>query len=389
MLDVTPASPRAAAHNRLPWIVGGVALALVLLATGITVPLALQLQRHAAAEARYAAAADAYDRALADTSDAFAVFEATHDAAVASRAIADAVLAVADPAYVDPVALQALADANGTLVEALDTNAAPGAPSRLGTAPDDTDGLDDRAEEIAAQVAEVRADGEDVAALATAVEAAAAPVDVAGEALMSSLPATAASVDGVFVSAANPARIDYRTIAAGLENAGWHSGSADRVGAYVAAAARLAASHTAEEAQKAGPLYANRRAAEDFARSIAGGVMLDFDWAPIVNVYGANGSYGGTATWNTAHGGYSTMTLSDSVAAMWNSNPDVASLVAHETGHSITSKCITLFQDGFASQAEVFATAWAIGMGYDRNGSGESIYGRPSDELIELSKQCR
>jgi hypothetical protein len=37
----------------------------------------------------------------------------------------------------------------------------------------------------------------------------------------------------------------------------------------------------------------------------------------------------------------------------------------------------------------VFATAWAIGMGYDRNGSGESIYGRPSDELIELSKQCR
>ncbi len=32
---------------------------------------------------------------------------------------------------------------------------------------------------------------------------------------------------------------------------------------------------------------------------------------------------------------------------------------------------------------------WAIGMGYTADGSGESIYGRPPDALIQLSTQCR
>lgn len=48
-------------------------------------------------------------------------------------------------------------------------------------------------------------------------------------------------------------------------------------------------------------------------------------------------------TWNTSDGVYSTITLSGSVAFLWGVNPAVASLVAHEVGHSITSKCYELY----------------------------------------------
>src|SRR5690606_6235167 len=108
-----------------------------------------------------------------------------------------------------------------------------------------------------------------------------------------SLASSVASVDAAFVSATNAARIDYRAAAESLGAGEWDADAATAVSGYVAAATVLAQSHLAEEAQKAGPLYANRRAVEEFARSIAGGVMLDFDWAPVVNGYGAGGSYGG------------------------------------------------------------------------------------------------
>lgn len=89
-------------------------------------------------------------------------------------------------------------------------------------------------------------------------------------------------------------------------------------------------------------------------------------------------------------GGYSTITFSDSVAFLWGVNPAVASLVAHQVGHSITSKCYELYRSSFGENDELWATAWALGMGYTLDGNGESKYGiHPSRDLIELSAQCR
>ena len=172
-------------------------------------------------------------------------------------------------------------------------------------------------------------------------------------------------------------------------SATWNVDTVSHIEGYLAAATAVQASHAAEEAEKAGPLYEQRTAVEAFARSIAGGVLLEFDWAPVVNGYGSGGSYGGTATWNVDDGGFSSIALSDSVAELWPSD-GVASLVAHEVGHAITAKCFgDIITPETAEQNEQWATAWAIGMGYTADGSGESIYGRPPDELIERSKACR
>ena len=167
-----------------------------------------------------------------------------------------------------------------------------------------------------------------------------------------------------------------------------HFDTIARVERYVAAAAAAQASHAAEEAEKAGPLYDRRIAVEAFARSIAGGVLLDFDWAPEVIGYGLGGSYAGTATWNAYDGGFSSISLTNSVAELW---PDegVTALVVHEVGHAIVSKCSDLILPLTPEDNEAWATAWAIGMGYTSTSNGEALYGRPPDELIEKSKACR
>ena len=166
--------------------------------------------------------------------------------------------------------------------------------------------------------------------------------------------------------------------------------SVDALVAYLDAAHALEASHAEEIAEKSGPLLDRRLQVESFARSIVGGVLLDFDWAVTVNGYGTGGSYGGTSYWWSDEGGYATITLSDSVASMW-PGAGVQSLVAHEVGHAILSKCTELFfgTEYEAGGEEPWATAWAIGMGYTADGSGESIYGRPPDALIQISTQCR
>ena len=71
--------------------------------------------------------------------------------------------------------------------------------------------------------------------------------------------------------------------------------SSDALVAFVSAASQLRASNQAELDEKAGPLLDQRLAAEGFARSLAGDVLIDFDWAPIVNGYGSGGTVGGLA----------------------------------------------------------------------------------------------
>lgn len=199
----------------------------------------------------------------------------------------------------------------------------------------------------------------------------------------------AAAVEAANFSAENAPHLAFRSATADLE-ATADDALAESLGAYLEAAHALEASHAEEIAEKSGPLLERRLAVEGFARSIAGGALLDFDWAATVNGYGSGGSYGGTSYWQSAEGGYATITLSDSVAALWPA-AGPQSLVAHEVGHAILSTCTSLFfgTEYESAGEEAWATAWAIGMGYTADGNGESIYGRPTDGLIQLSTQCR
>ena len=67
-------------------------------------------------------------------------------------------------------------------------------------------------------------------------------------------------------------------------------------------------------------------------------------------------------------------------------------VVVHEVGHTqvLRQACYDIFAAApFDGDHETWATAWAIGMGYDLPGSGIEMYGRPSDAQIEASKACR
>ncbi|WP_395638499.1 hypothetical protein [Pseudolysinimonas sp.] len=200
---------------------------------------------------------------------------------------------------------------------------------------------------------------------------------------------TASTVENANFSAENLPHLAFRDAVADLALVD-ESSVAESLLGFLDAAHALEASHAEEIAEKAGPLLDRRLTVEEFARSIAGGVLLEFDWAVTVNGYGTGGSYGGTSYWQSADGGYATITLSDSVATMW-PGAGVQSLVVHEVGHAILSKCTDLFfgTEYESGGEEPWATAWAIGMGYTADGNGESIYGRPSDALIQLSTQCR
>lgn len=371
-------------------VVGVVLVALVVV---LAVQAAAKERRVDAAVAEYTSASDAFGRSLDDAREASTAEADALADATAAVAEADALLAVAEDGFVG-------AGRKGDLVLATDY-----ARTVLATVPPESpladlkstvvkprvtgDLLDAAASlEEAADLLATTAD--ERSARAEELTGAADGTETAGELLLTSLPAEAEALIASYASATNDARIALREVAATLTSpVELSTASATTVSTYVAQAKGLQASHAAEEAEKAGALYERRKVVEEFARSIAGGVMLDFDWAPIVNGFGDRGSHGGTATWNTAHGGFSTITLSDSIARTWGQEPFGQAVTVHEVGHAITGKCYELFSTEFGSDNEVWATAWAIGMGYDVNGSGESLYGRPSDELIALSTQCR
>lgn len=347
---------------------------------------------------RYAVARGTYDSA-ADTWQA-ATGELATAQATARSALADAdetletagLVEIALPAaYAPAEPLAALDEAAIELGAVTDDAAAPGAigraPDSLATAPFRIGELERAAADLRAEADAFADEQRDVEGLADELTAAAIATQDAGDALSAEVAVAASAFDTAHLQAANQPRIAFREASAGV--GGWSAGLPDQLTAYVAAAQALEASQAAELAEKAGPLLDRRLAAEAFARSLAGDTMLDFDWAPIVYGFGANGSYGGYTVWTTADGGYSTIALSNSVAELWGSNPDVSSLVAHEVGHAITSQCYDLYAGSGAPNEEAWATAWAIGSGYTGDGNGESIYGRPSDALIALSTQCR
>lgn len=161
--------------------------------------------------------------------------------------------------------------------------------------------------------------------------------------------------------------------------------------AYVhleASAAAMLASEQAELAEKQGPLYDARIQIEAFARELAPGVLLDFDWSPLVNGYGEADSMGGYATWWYADPGYATIELSNSVARYWPGDRSKA-LVAHEVGHAISVKCEGMYDDSTQDNIEAWATAWAISMGFHDVANGTSAYGAPPQSMIDAAAGCR
>ncbi|MFB6610477.1 hypothetical protein ACFCVO_09165 [Agromyces sp. NPDC056379] len=385
-----PRGPAPAGHDAVPvrrsratvaWTVLGVALFLLLSAAVLAASAIANLRFDAAVVAHRAAVAEA-----AAAGESAAVVEAD---VAATGEIAASMLAAPDP-LVDPAAKAALAAAAtelDTLVaEAPETEFEE--PTRPMSRPVWFADLDRASEILTAETERLTTQAADADAYADDLAAADTAISDSGAAYVEAIAPVAAAVEAANGSARNVERIEFRNSVEQLASSTWGYDAAARIDAYVAAAAALQATHAAEEAEKAGPLYDRRVAVEAYARSIAGGVLLEFDWAPIVIGYGDNGSAGGTATWDTWEGGLSTITLSNSIAEQWG-DPVMAALVTHEVGHAITSKCYELVGE-YANDNEPWATAWAIGMGHtDPNGNGEWLYGHPSDELIERSKGCR
>lgn len=212
----------------------------------------------------------------------------------------------------------------------------------------------------------------------------------AGTAAVSSAADASAAFEAAHVSARNTAIV-------ALRNAAERVHASDEVldgtvqSAYLdleTAAAQMLASEKAEIAEKSGPLYNARLEVEAFARSLAPGVLLDFDWSERVNGFGYGDSMGGYATWWYQGPGYATIELSNSVAANWPSDRSKA-LIAHEVGHTMSVKCDGMYDDSTQQKIEAWATAWAISMGFHDDANGTWAYGAPPQSLIDTAAGCR
>ncbi|GAB3633671.1 hypothetical protein GCM10027421_30240 [Microbacterium shaanxiense] len=212
----------------------------------------------------------------------------------------------------------------------------------------------------------------------------------AGAAAVASAADAAAGFEAAHISARN---LDIIALRSAAERVQLGDGTLDEAAsaAYAdleAAASQMLVSEQAELAEKSGPLYSARLEVEEFARSLAPGVLLDFDWSELVNGYGYGDSMGGYATWWYQDPGYATIELSDSVAAHWPGARSQA-LVAHEVGHAISVKCDGMYDDSDQANIEAWATAWAISMGFTDAANGTSAYGAPPQSMIDAAAGCR
>ncbi|GAA5151979.1 hypothetical protein GCM10025768_19260 [Microbacterium pseudoresistens] len=251
--------------------------------------------------------------------------------------------------------------------------------------------------ELSAAAAELRDDADDADAIAE--EMATMREDLQGEVdglgtlgsdLLTQAAGRAADIEQELPSAENESILQLRSTADALADAS-SSLDDDAQAAFKAfddAVVAARSSYQAELDSKAGPLLETRLEVEDYARTLAPGVLMDFDWSVLVNGLGVGGWLSGQTWWHYDRGGYATIELSDSVAEQWPSAATQA-LVAHEVGHAITVKCRDLYDDSDQGTIEAWATAWAISMGFTDPGNGTSAYGAPSQEMIDLAATCR
>jgi hypothetical protein len=376
----------------------GVAATVLSVAGAIVVTLLVTaLSDYRSASSTYIAASESRSELAALLDDA----EVTRsDALVEARSallVAEAVLAAAEDGYVgsaEKAALAARRDSLAATVADADDDPAEGMPARARLPSDATTAqLTEGAAELQAEIARIRAGTARSSGTADEVMAALDRLESSGESFGDALPAVAQAVLDANTSATNDTRIALKSDAQTIDNGstGWNQLESTVV-SFVTSAKAVQASQLSEEAEKSGPLYAARTEIEAYARSIAGGAAIDFDWAPIVIGYGEGGSMAGTSgcsTDPTDDSFYSTITLTNSVASKWGSDSNARALVTHEVGHTITCKCWDLFEANAGGDYEAWATAWAIGMGFEEDGNGTQAYGRPSDTLIDAAKGCR
>lgn len=385
-----PAPPAVAPPRRRPrrgvvvgWIVG---VAVVLLLAG-------------GAAVVHLSGRAAYDRAEGDLRASIEAATATEESlrnsvqdAEESVASAEQIVAAAADDLVDPAARDAFAASTAATAAAVDEAiavAGDGVDDDLPQEPFWTWELFGEASALDDRTADTSALDDDMAEAADAIAAGRTGMTDAATAVYASVPAAAGALEAANVSARTSIVLDFRDAAgavAGQSQVG--SGAAVAFTAYAQSAENLRQSAQAELAEKAGPQLGTRLEIEAYARSISGGVVLDFDWEPTAAGVGGPNAIGGTATWNTARGGFSTITFSYSVADWW-PDDDARALVTHEVGHAITSKCSTLFDSQNQAANEEWATAWAISMGQTADGNGVQAYGSPSQALIDIAATCR
>jgi hypothetical protein len=332
-------------------------------------------QRYIAAYESRMQSADSLNEAVVDRDDAIA--EASSD-----LGITEAILLAAEDGYVgaaEKAALVAQRDSLAAVVAEGDDDAAEEVPEKAALPSDATTAeLNDGAAALEAEIERLTAGTTEATGTADEVTVSLEQLESSGEAFMDALPAVAQSVLDANGSATNASRMALKSGAKqlGSDGAEWSELDGTFV-AFVASAKAVQASQISEEA---------------YARSIAGGASIDFDWAPIVIGYGEGGSMAGTSGCDVdpSDGSYySTITLTNSVASQWGSDGNARALVTHEVGHTITCKCWDIYEASAGGDFEAWATAWAIGMGFEEEGNGTQAYGRPSDALIDASRACR
>ncbi len=229
----------------------------------------------------------------------------------------------------------------------------------------------------------------DLTTTTPAMTAASAEVTEAGRAVLRSAADAAPAFESAHLSARNDAVIALRDAAAAASAITLLDGSAvDALKALQDAAGQVEATEQAELAEKAGPLQGERLEIEAFARSLAPGVLLEFDWNQIVNNAGSNGSMGGLTTWWWDDPDRAVIELSNSVAEQWPADRSKA-LVAHEVGHAISVKCEDMYDSSTQDSIEKWATAWAISMGFADDANGVWAYGYPPQSYIDAAYGCR
>ncbi|MBT2486282.1 MULTISPECIES: hypothetical protein [unclassified Microbacterium] len=376
----SPPGPRRGRRTLISGIFGGVGLIAVVAITQTVASLG------------YDSAVTDYRAASAGASESQTQLRAENEDLVDASDAAEAIIAVENEAI--PVA--------ATQEEA--TSTAAGVAGEATAAADDLLGVDippvgDKPDwfwELFGATAQLDRHQAEVTRLSDAMDLAAVDTAEAFRGLTESTTSllvsageSAAGFEAAHVSARNEAIIALREAAAdATATTSIDEGAAETYSALQDAAHQVIATERAELDEKAGPLLAQRLEIEEFARSLAPGVLLEFDWAPMVNGAGGNGSMGGYTTWWWDDPGRATIELSNSVAEQWPADRSKA-LVAHEVGHAISVKCEGMYDASTQDSIENWATAWAIGMGFTDDANGVWAYGYPPQNYIDAAAGCR
>lgn len=346
---------------------------------------------HISANLRFDDAADAYQEIRTDTVSARTALDTGVETLTATTSSADHLLAADTGLLMDGIPLDdlttAVADAKEAAASAQELTAQD--PPRPGEKPGWFWELFGAADRLDTQADDADALRADLDTQLPVVEQADAVVIDAASTIVTGAAAAVPAFETAHLSAKNLDIIAMRTAAEDVAPLTvLDEDAVARFTALQASAAQVVVSQDAEMAEKAGPLLGARLEIEAFARSLAPGVLLEFDWAPIVNGAGDNGSMGGYTTWWWDEPDRSVILLSNSVAEQWPADRSKA-LVAHEVGHAISVKCEDMYDSSTQDSIEKWATAWAISMGFSDDANGVWAYGYPPESYIAAAAGCR